>query len=90
MGSKTNYLEDAMINAVLRNTSYTSPATVYLGLFTADPTDSGSQTNEVSGGAYARQSAAFDAPSPNGQTQNTSVSLGRQCDVRRGFSGVFA
>ena len=70
MAEFSNYLENAVINAVLRNTTYTSPATVYVGLYTTDPTDADSGT-EVSGGSYARTSVAFDAPS-NGVTQNTA------------------
>ena len=70
MAEFSNYLENAVINAVLRNTSYTSPTTVYVGLYTTDPTDADTGT-EVSGGSYARVSAAFDAPS-NGVTQNTA------------------
>lgn len=70
MAEFSNYLENAVINAVLRNTSYTSPTTVYVGLYTTDPTDADTGT-EVSGGSYARTSVAFDAPS-NGVTQNTS------------------
>ena len=62
MAEFSNYLENALINAVLRNTSYTSPTTVYVALFTSDPTDAGSGT-EVSGGSYARTSATFGAPS---------------------------
>jgi hypothetical protein len=34
-------------------TTYTSVATVYVSLWTSDPTDAGSGT-EVSGGSYAR------------------------------------
>lgn len=48
MAEMSNYLENALINATLRNTSYTSPATVYLALYTSDPTDADSGT-EVSG-----------------------------------------
>jgi len=73
MGSKTDYLEDKMINHVLRNTSYTPPVTLYLAMFTTDPTETGAAGTEVSGGAYARQTVAFDAPSPSGVTQNTSL-----------------
>ena len=62
MAEFSNYLENALINAVLRNTSYTSPTTVYVALFTSDPTDAGSGT-EVSGGSYARTSITFGAPS---------------------------
>lgn len=67
----SNYLETALVNAVLRNTSYTSPTTVYVGLFTSDPTDAGSGT-EVSGGSYARKAMAFSSPS-NGATSNSSA-----------------
>jgi len=70
MAEFSNYLENAVINAVLRNTSYTSPTTVYVGLYTTDPTDADTGT-EVSGGSYARTSVTFDAPS-NGVTQNTA------------------
>ncbi len=58
----SNYLENALINVTLRNTSYTSPTTVYVSLHTADPTDAGTGT-EVSGGSYVRKSATFAAPS---------------------------
>jgi len=70
MAEFSNYLENALINAVLRNTSYTSPTTVYIGLFTSDPTDAGSGT-EVTGGSYARTSATFGAPS-NGVSVTTA------------------
>jgi hypothetical protein len=53
----SNYLENKILLHVLSNTAYTSPAAVYLGLHTADPTDAGTGT-EVSGGSYARQSFA--------------------------------
>ena len=70
MAEFSNFLENALINAVLRNTTYTSPATVYVSLYTSDPTDADTGT-EVSGGSYARTSATFDAPS-NGVTQNSA------------------
>jgi len=59
--AKTDYLEDALLNHVLRNTSYTSPATVYVALYTVAPTDVGGGT-EVSGFGYARQAVTFAAP----------------------------
>jgi hypothetical protein len=71
MAEMSNYLENAVINAVLRNTSYTSPTTVYVGLFTTDPTDAGSG-NEVSGGSYARVAVTFGAPS-NGVSTNSAA-----------------
>lgn len=69
MAEFSNYLENALIDAVLRNTSYTSPTTVYVALYTTDPTDADTGT-EVSGNAYARQSVTFSSPS-NGSTSNS-------------------
>lgn len=71
MAEMSTYLEDALINATLRNTSYTSPATVYVGLYTSDPTDANSGT-EVSGGSYARTAVTFGAPS-NGVSTNSAA-----------------
>jgi len=71
MAEMSNYLEAALINATLRNTSYTSPATVYLALYTSDPTDADTGT-EVTGNGYARQSITFGSPS-NGVSTNTAA-----------------
>lgn len=54
----TDYLENKLVAHTFSNTAYTSPTTVYVALYTVAPTDSTSGT-EVSGGGYARQSAAF-------------------------------
>jgi hypothetical protein len=71
MAAMSNYLENALINATLRNTAYSSPATVYVGLFTSDPTDAGTGT-EVSGNSYARKSMTFSSPS-NGASSNSGA-----------------
>jgi hypothetical protein len=71
MAEMSNYLENALINGTLRATSYTAPTTVYVGLYTTDPTDANTGT-EVSGGSYARTSATFGAPS-NGVTTNSAA-----------------
>ena len=70
MAEMSNYLENALINVTLRNTAYTTPTTVYVGLYTTDPTDANTGT-EVSGGSYARTSVTFAAPS-NGVTTNSA------------------
>jgi hypothetical protein len=70
MAEMSNFLENALINATLRATTYTSVATVYVSLWTSDPTDAGSGT-EVSGGSYARTAVTFAAPS-NGVTTNSA------------------
>ena len=56
--SFTNYLEDKVLNHVFGGTAYTAPSTLYVGLFTAAPGETGGGT-EVSGNGYARQSAAM-------------------------------
>jgi len=57
-GSFTDYLEDKILKHVFTNTAYTSPTTVYVGLFTTAPTDTGGGT-EITGMGYTRKSAAF-------------------------------
>ncbi len=71
MAEMSNYLENALINATLRNTSYTSPTTVYVSLYTSDPSDADTGT-EVSGGSYARTAVTFGAPS-NGVSTNSAA-----------------
>ena len=44
MAELSNYLENKLLDHILKNVSYTSPTTVYVGLFTSDPTDAGSGT----------------------------------------------
>jgi hypothetical protein len=80
--SASDFHADRQLNKALRNTDYTSPATLYLALFTTAPTDaftSGSPTGvevTTSGTGYARQVVAFGAPgaaSPTGrQVANSS------------------
>ena len=65
MAGFSDYLEQALLNATLRATAYTSPTKVYISLHTEDPTDDGSK-GEVSGNGYARQEIAFDAPIVHG------------------------
>lgn len=72
MAAMSDFLENALINATLRATTYTSPANVFVGLFTTDPLDDGSGT-EVSGGSYAREIATFAAPSNGASSTNADV-----------------
>jgi hypothetical protein len=74
MAEFSNYLENALINAVLRNTTYTSPATVYVSLYTSDPTDADTGT-EVSGGSYARTAVTMGAPSNGVSTNSADVTF---------------
>ena len=72
MGSKTDYLEHAVLNFWLaaNGDGYTSPSTVYVALFTSATGEDGSGT-EVTGGSYARVSCAFTVT--NSSAANTSL-----------------
>jgi hypothetical protein len=74
MAEISNYLEDALINGTIRGTTYTAPTTVYVGLYTSDPTDANTGT-EVSGGSYARTAVTFAAPSNGVTTNNADVTF---------------
>lgn len=71
----TNYLNNALANAVVRNTSYTSPATVYCALYSTAPTVSTSGT-ELSGSNYSRKTVTFSAPVAGVATSNVAVTFG--------------
>lgn len=71
MSSFSDYLEDAVLDHVFRNTALTSPTAVYLALYTAAPTDAGGGT-EVSGSGYARQAITFGA-ADGGAMANTAA-----------------
>lgn len=55
MSALSDYLENKLLDHLLRNTAYAQPATLYFALFTADPGESG-VTGEltIGTGAYAR------------------------------------
>jgi hypothetical protein len=76
MAEMSNFLENALINATLRNTTYTSVATVYVSLWTSDPTDAGSGTEvSTSGTSYARTAVTFGAPSGGASTNSADVTF---------------
>lgn len=60
MAGKSDYLENRVLDHFLGGVASTAPATVYVALFTAAPTDAGGGT-EVSGGAYARAAVTNNA-----------------------------
>lgn len=74
-GGKAANFQTTILNAILRNTAYTSVATVYVGLFTVAPTGIGAGGGtEVTGNAYARQSVTFGAPVQTNATSSTNNS----------------
>ena len=74
MAELSDYLEDKLLDHVLRGTSYTSPTTVYMGLYTSDPGDDNSGT-EVSGGSYARQVVSVTTASGGVVTSSADVTF---------------
>lgn len=71
MSAMTDYLENKIIDWLLRATSYTPPATLYVGLLTAAPSDSAAGT-EVSGGSYARVAVTSATTAWNNTQGNTT------------------
>jgi hypothetical protein len=65
-----------LTNAEERRLLDTSLDSTYLALFTADPTEAGTQTNEVSGGSYARQALTFNAAATDGSNNTTKALSG--------------
>ena len=49
----SDYLENKLVDHLFRTATFAKPAALYVGLFTAAPSDAGGGT-EVSGGSYAR------------------------------------
>jgi len=70
MGSFSDYMENKVIDHMLRNQAFTPPSTLYVALYTVSPSDSGGGT-EVSGGSYARQTVTLSAAS-GGSTSNSA------------------
>jgi len=57
----TTFMKSFQYNTLFKGGAYTFAHTdAYVGLFTADPTETGDQTNEVSGGSYARVQPTWD------------------------------
>lgn len=82
-GSKSDYLENAILDHVYGSTSWSKPATVYVALFTTSPSDSGGGT-EVSTGTwtnYARVAVTNNTTNwPNAssgvKSNGTEISFG--------------
>ena len=57
MANITNYLENKIIDFLLRGQSFSPPTILYIALCTSSPNDAstGNNISEISGGNYARQ-----------------------------------
>lgn len=54
MAALSDYLENKLIDWLLRGQTFSPPATAYVALFTTNDNDANSSAVEVSGGSYAR------------------------------------
>ena len=53
MSELSNYLEQKLLDHIYNEVAYSVPTTIYVALYTDDPTDADVGT-EVTGGSYAR------------------------------------
>ena len=67
----TTFLRNELLDHAFRNSAYTPPSTVYIGLYTS-ATGAGGTGTEVSGNGYTRKAMAFDAAS-SGAIDNTAA-----------------
>ena len=70
--SLTNAFETSTLQYLFTTGSVTRPTAWYLGLFTSDPTETGSAGTEVSGGGYARKAVTFTV-SGNEATNSSAI-----------------
>jgi hypothetical protein len=83
MTAASNYLENKILDHTLRNTAYTQPSGLYVGLFTnssgnaATNLENGTLTDEVttSGSAYIRKAVTFSAASGGTSATNATVTF---------------
>lgn len=78
-GSFSDFLELELLDHVFGNAAYSAPATLYVALFTATPSDAGGGT-EVSGGSYARKDVTnnatnFPAAASGAKSNGTAITF---------------
>lgn len=61
MSNMTDYLETTLLNHIFKNTAYSVPANIYVGLHTGDPGEDAPPDNEVSTAGLWTNYARVDA-----------------------------
>lgn len=77
MAGFSDFLENELLDHVFGNAAYSAPATLYMALFTAAPTDAGGGT-EASGGGYDRADVTNNAtnfPAATGGLKENGASI---------------
>ncbi len=75
-GSKSDYLENKLLDHMLGGATYSQPADVWVGLYTVAPTDAGGGT-ECSGGSYAR----VQVPNESGDSNWDAAASGAKANT---------
>ncbi len=80
MSAASNYLENKVLDHVLRNTAYTQPGNLFVGLFknnSLSNLEAGTLSDEVStsGTAYARKAVTFGAAASGTATNSATVTF---------------
>lgn len=76
-GSKSDYLENKILDLIFGGQALTPPTNLYFGLFTVAPSDAGGGT-EVTGGSYARVSIANNLtnfPAASGGSKSNAAAV---------------
>jgi len=72
MSGLSNYLENKLLDHVLKNDAYTSPSGVHLALFNGSPTDTGSSGTEIN---IARQEITFSTAASGSASNSAQISF---------------
>jgi hypothetical protein len=80
MSAASNYLENKVLDHVLRNTAYTQPGNLFVGLYTGNALtnlEAGTLSDEVStsGTSYVRKAVTFGAASSGTATNSATVTF---------------
>jgi hypothetical protein len=73
MGYLSDYLENKLLDHVLKTAAFTQPAGLYLALSSTNPTDTGTGKTEPTGGSYARVEVPDWDAAVDRVTQNTDI-----------------
>lgn len=76
-GGKADYLENKLLDYILSAAAFSSPATVYVALYSVTPSDAGGGT-ELTGNAYARVAVTNNAtnwPAASGGSKSNGTAI---------------
>lgn len=77
MANFSIYLAGKLLDAALRNITYTAGANLHIALFTSGVgLETNNQVNELSGSGYSRKAVTFDTPTDDTTQNSANVSFG--------------